>query len=458
MESRPKFIALEVILFLVGIAAMAAFAYLMLVLAVFRANVSMYGIILDAGSVHTTVSVYSWPGAKLNGTGEVKELFFCEISGTKGISSFVNAPSEVKNYLMESNASTSCLKRAVSMVDPAYRNETKIFLGATGGMRVLNNTNPRAAQQIMGNITIVLNELGLKKAEVSSTARILSGDEEGKLGWVTVNYLLGNLKQTNLPEKFNERKQMLEVGALDWGGASSQITFPVEKSTTVDSHIEEVSFFNHTQRIFTMSNICYGQSEALNRYFVHLIYQSFLRSGKIKTYLSSPCQPNSKGKMFFARADTLFSRCTNLVDASFKNAAKNVTRDTVFKFIAKYDNETCINLINNQFDRNNCTATYGSKTLCIDPHVISIAKPNTKFLAFSTYWYLVDVLDKKLMSARKEDGQVVQVDRLRTVADKLCLETAERHSLLSFGDDYVQNSCFRARFIYTLLTKGYGFE
>ena len=62
------------------------------------------------------------------------------------------------------------------------------------------------------------------------------------------------------------------------------------------------------------------------------------------------------------------------------------------------------------------------------------------------------------MSARKEDGQVVQVDRFRTVADKLCLETAERHSLLSFGDDYVQNSCFRARFMYTLLTKGYGFE
>ena len=182
MESPPKCIALQVILCLVGIAATAALAYVMFILAVYRANVSMYGIVLDAGSVHTTVSMYSWPGAKLDGTGEVKELFFCEISATKGISSFVNAPSEVKNYLLESNATTSCLRRAVSMVDPAYLNETTIFLGSTAGMRVLNNTKPGIAQQIIGNISIVLNQLGLKKAEVCSTARILSGEEEGKLG------------------------------------------------------------------------------------------------------------------------------------------------------------------------------------------------------------------------------------------------------------------------------------
>ena len=55
-----------------------------------------YGVVYDAGSVHTTVSVYAWNKRKLNGTGVVREVASCEIPVNRGISSFSSDPQAVK--------------------------------------------------------------------------------------------------------------------------------------------------------------------------------------------------------------------------------------------------------------------------------------------------------------------------------------------------------------------------
>ena len=59
-----------------------------------------YGVVYDAGSVHTTVSVYAWSKRKLNGTGVVREVASCEIPVARGISSFYSNPQSVKNYIL----------------------------------------------------------------------------------------------------------------------------------------------------------------------------------------------------------------------------------------------------------------------------------------------------------------------------------------------------------------------
>ena len=58
-----------------------------------------YGVVYDAGSVHTTVSVYAWSKRKLNGTGVVREVASCEIPVARGISSFNSEPQSVKDYI-----------------------------------------------------------------------------------------------------------------------------------------------------------------------------------------------------------------------------------------------------------------------------------------------------------------------------------------------------------------------
>ena len=435
-------------------------------------NISMYGMVLDGGSVHTTVILYQWKGAKLNGTGEVDEIFSCEIGSTNGISSFTESPGDVDGYLLDNrHDGESCIEKATSMINyrssvdkELFRNKSTVFLGATGGMRVLNDTDPEIAQEILCDVSNSLCKIGLKQpAHKCGLAKIISGKKEAKLGWVTVNYLLRHLQteKESFANSKNMKKDMenpSEIGALDWGGASSQITFPVDTTTPIGPLVEDVTFFNRTTRIFTTSHICYGQAEALNRYFVHLIYQEFLKTGKIQTILKSPCQPDSKSRINSISARGLLTRCTKLADKAFEDLFDKMNRNTVFKFEAKNDIQTCKELIDSQFDMSNCTVTYASEDVCLDSRIIPKAKVGTKFLAFSTYWYVVDELGDKLMANKNDAGILVQSSIFKSVVESLCSEKAENHSLLSLGNEKVQNSCFRALYMQTLLFKGYKFN
>lgn len=424
-----------------------------------NSNVSMYGIVIDAGSVHTSLSLYEWPAKKLNGTGEVKEILNCEISSYKGISRFVRNPSEVQKYLSDNFSGSSCLSDAVSKIGDrylkSYGNVTTVFLGATGGMRALNNSYPEITKEIMCNASTALYHIVKEQPTTScNLADIIPGKEEGKFGWVTVNYLMGSLQRTS--HQSSEKSPQRELGALDWGGASSQITFPVDESTDAGPNIEDATFFNHTTKIFSMSNMCYGQSEALNRYFVHLIHQEFLKTGEIKSILKSPCQPHSKNRMYSLRANRLFGQCTKLKDNKFEEAVNKLNKSTLFRFVAENNINACLDIVDSQFDYNNCTSTYDSKNVCMDTSVIPKAKSNTEFLAFSTYWYLVDALSDMLVN---ENRKLVTSKSFTTATHALCLETAEKHSLLRFGEnELIQNTCFRALYMERLLSKGYGFQ
>lgn len=42
---------------------------------------SQYGLVFDAGSTHTALYIYQWPGDKENGTGIVSQVEACAVSG-----------------------------------------------------------------------------------------------------------------------------------------------------------------------------------------------------------------------------------------------------------------------------------------------------------------------------------------------------------------------------------------
>lgn len=42
-----------------------------------------YGIVLDAGSSHTSIYVYRWPADKQNGTGVVTQHSECKVKGQR---------------------------------------------------------------------------------------------------------------------------------------------------------------------------------------------------------------------------------------------------------------------------------------------------------------------------------------------------------------------------------------
>lgn len=44
---------------------------------------AQYAMVIDAGSTHTDMILYKWPGSKRNNTGEVTQVHYCSASGKK---------------------------------------------------------------------------------------------------------------------------------------------------------------------------------------------------------------------------------------------------------------------------------------------------------------------------------------------------------------------------------------
>ncbi|XP_005408631.1 PREDICTED: ectonucleoside triphosphate diphosphohydrolase 2 isoform X2 [Chinchilla lanigera] len=144
-----------------------------------------YGIVLDAGSSHTSMFIYKWPTDKENDTGIVGQHSSCDVQGG-GISSYADDPSKAGQSLVE------CLEQAMQDVPTERHAGTPLYLGATAGMRLLNLTHPEAAASVLAAVTQTLTQYPFD----FRGARILSGQDEGVFGWVTANYLLENFIKT----------------------------------------------------------------------------------------------------------------------------------------------------------------------------------------------------------------------------------------------------------------------
>merc|ERR1719187_2265574 len=94
-------------------------------------------ILLDAGSVHTSVYTYRYSLAEPDRVS-VTETHFCEL-GETGISSFQDNPREAARFV----SSSSCVR------DPEERSQSRLELLSTAGMRVLRLKSPAVAEEIL---------------------------------------------------------------------------------------------------------------------------------------------------------------------------------------------------------------------------------------------------------------------------------------------------------------------
>ncbi|XP_018773473.1 ectonucleoside triphosphate diphosphohydrolase 2 isoform X2 [Serinus canaria] len=212
-----------------------------------------YGIVLDAGSSHTAMFIYKWPADKENDTGVVSEHSMCDVEGP-GISSYSSNP------LVAGTSLEHCLNQALRDVPKEKHAGTPLYLGATAGMRLLNIADPQASDAVLRAVAATLKTYPFD----FRGAKILSGEEEGVFGWVTANYLLENfIKRGWLGEWIQPQKKTL--GAMDFGGASTQITF--ETRDTIENPRNEVmlKLYGQAYKVYTQSFLCYGRDQVLKR-------------------------------------------------------------------------------------------------------------------------------------------------------------------------------------------------
>ncbi|XP_068887818.1 ectonucleoside triphosphate diphosphohydrolase 8-like isoform X3 [Aphelocoma coerulescens] len=220
-----------------------------------------YGMVFDAGSSHTSLFVYEWDSDKENDTGVVSQTLSCDVQG-KGISSYANNPPEAGNSLRE------CLDKALQVVPAEKQRDAPAYLGATAGMRLLREQNSSAAEQVLAEVTKTMQEYPV----AFKGARILTGEEEGAYGWITINYLLDSFTKYSPRAHAWLRPEAANIfGALDLGGASTQISFMPEGSAMSQNEASEFTLYGYSYNIYTHSYLCYGQNEMLKRLAKELI-------------------------------------------------------------------------------------------------------------------------------------------------------------------------------------------
>ena len=211
-----------------------------------------YALVIDASSSASTLHIFEWmpaidsrlprieaaprtgsPGAKAAGEGWEKRV-------KTGLDSYRGRPNEAAASL------EPLIEYALDKIggDPATLARTSVLVRATAGMRLLEASHQA---EILSSIDRYLESTPFG----STSTRVISGAEEGLYGWITVNYILGHLEHGG---------RFPTVGALDLGGASTQITFqPLDFPKRL---AETITLGSNTYHLYTKSYLGLGQDRA----------------------------------------------------------------------------------------------------------------------------------------------------------------------------------------------------
>ncbi|XP_059684630.1 ectonucleoside triphosphate diphosphohydrolase 2 isoform X2 [Gavia stellata] len=320
-----------------------------------------YGIVLDAGSSHTAMFVYKWPADKENDTGVVSEHSMCDVEGP-GISSYSSNPPAAGTSLVH------CLNQALRDVPKEKHAGTPLYLGATAGMRLLNIANPQASDAVLSAVAATLKSYPFD----FRGAKILSGEDEGVFGWVTANYLLENfIKRGWLGEWIQPQKKTL--GAMDFGGASTQITF--ETRDTIEDPRNEVmlKLYSQVYKVYTHSFLCYGRDQVLKR-----LLSKLLQAENYQATIPHPCWPTGYRKSL-SLSSIYDSPCT-------EKERPSLALNSTITVVGTGNGSLCALHVGKLFDFTTCSFSRCSFNGIFQPEV------SGNFIAFSAFFYTVDFI------------------------------------------------------------------
>ncbi|XP_077333322.1 ectonucleoside triphosphate diphosphohydrolase 2 [Lithobates pipiens] len=383
-----------------------------------------YGIVLDAGSSHSALFIYKWPADKENDTGIVSQHSMCDVSGP-GISSYWMTPPDAGKSLEK------CLNQAVKDVPASRHAITPLYLGATAGMRLLNLTDAKASDAVLEAVSTTLKSYPFD----FRGAKILSGQDEGVFGWVTANYLLENfIKYSWIGKWFQPRKGTL--GAMDLGGASTQITF--ETADHIDSPENEMNLrlYGQSYRVYTHSFLCYGRDQVLKR-----VLSKVIKEQSYSTNITHPCWPRDFTKPV-KFGDVYEYPCTSSEKPETYDPSVEMTVS------GSGDADQCRQQVNKLFQFSDCPYSSCSFDKIFQPKV------SGKFIAFAAFYYTIDYI-KSVMKM-----PVSSLEDLNTATNAICSSTYNDLSRKSpaFLQKHLTGYCATANFIYLLTSKGYKFD
>jgi len=166
-----------------------------------------YAAVIDAGSTGSRLHVFTFARGRFGGDETLRgEAFHAVEPG-------------LKSYGVDADAAAASVDELISkaraIVPRSERANTPFSVRATAGLRLMPEGR-EAADAIMTAVRDRIASAGFH-ARSESFVSVMDGSDEGAHGWVSVNYLLGNLG--GRPEK--------TVSVVDLGGGSTQIAYAV---------------------------------------------------------------------------------------------------------------------------------------------------------------------------------------------------------------------------------------
>ncbi|XP_074546627.1 ectonucleoside triphosphate diphosphohydrolase 2-like [Halichoeres trimaculatus] len=383
----------------------------------------MYGIVLDAGSSHTSLYIYKWPADKQNGTGVVTQHTECHVKGG-GISSYAGQQGAAGQSL------EVCLDQAVKDIPKERHKVTPVYLGATAGMRLLHMSSPEQSDQILQDVGHKIQSYPFNYRG----AAILSGQEEGAYGWVTVNYLLENFIKYGFVGRWLSPGRPT-VGALDFGGASTQITFATQEEVEDKQDMMKLQLYGQEYSLYTHSFLCYGRDQVLKRLLAHI-----LKSQGYSGSVTHPCYPADHSRT--VKLDSILnSPCT----AEFKPSSYDSKASVTVQGSGHY--EHCLGNVSEIFSFGTCPFSRCSFDKVFQPNLTG------GFMAFSAFFYTHSFL-------QSITGLTVNTPpQLEEAARRVCSMTYDQMLLLAPEQkSRLQDYCASSVFVNVLMLRGYGFD
>ncbi|KAK1192070.1 ENTP8 diphosphohydrolase, partial [Pygoscelis papua] len=374
-------------------------------------HLPQYGLVFDAGSTHTALYIYRWPADKENGTGIVSQVEACTVSGECAGTrpSLSPAPAQLGD-------TGPCTESS-----PATASSTVRYLSPSLG-REQNSTK---AEQVFAEVAKAIGEYPVD----FRGARILTGNEEGSFSWITVNYLLETLVKFSFAEKWEHPRETEVLGALDLGGASTQITF--QPGVTIEDKNTSVFFrlYGTNYSLYTHSYLCYGQTQALKRLL------AALRQVPQPLQISHPCYPKGYQENI-TTADLYDSPCVR--------APSTPSPAQVLTVTGTGEPAACSTAIQKLFN-----FTCGANRTC---GFNGVYQPPVRgqFFAFAGFYYTFHFLNLTSQQSLSDVNSTVQ-----TFCKKNWAELVE-----TFPQEkgYLHMYCSMAIYILTLLLDGYKFN
>eukprot|EP00986_Skeletonema_menzelii_P001464 scaffold387_cov136-Skeletonema_menzelii.AAC.7 len=437
---------------------------------------SVHGLMIDAGSTGSRMHVYEFEPRVLMNKHEVAQA----VSGKKlsfpgtnsrwterlrpGISEFANIDNdeEMERAIAEYLEPLLSFARTVLHRKEEEFGNFPIFLKATAGLRIVPS---KQRQRVISTVRkLFANETFCPFWDETERVRVISGEEEAVYDWAGVNFLLGNLMSNSegVGEAYGGAIQT--YGALDMGGASSQISYYQPEGDVMSGLFKLQIGQGKHWNVYAHSHLMYGMNEAENRRKAHLVADTTAKA-RLQDGVYDPCLPGGGKKTIEFKSivhigDNGLETWNATVD-DFASVSSNpgLYHAVLVNNEKKGDWDQCKELARKLFNKeSNAWCNYSHRGSCSFAGVYQPERPSPEleFYAFSNYFHVWQFLQLESRSSIAQLDAKGQEVCSQSWDDLVQYNEGNQQNI--FTEEELKTYCFRAAYVHEILHSGYGFK